>query len=177
MWFGLYSKKVLLDYIENKVKELANKENIPIFNVSFDDMNIGVTDENEKSIGTFNYCKDSESKIEYKRILDQLKKCNLYDKRPKNHILPRIELSEKADLYTLIHELGHYFLYKRNMNQSEQGADKFIEEFFDNYLPPFFKWIYRIELQIRTKKELNFSPKEDYMYYKQYKEFVKNGVQ
>jgi hypothetical protein len=78
--------------------------------------------------------------------------------------------------------MGHYFLYKRNLPQTEEDADMFIEEFFKNYLPPFFSWIYQIELRIRDKNNKermndgeNYSSYRCYKFYKDYLKFSKNG--
>jgi hypothetical protein len=90
--------------------------------------------------------------------------------------IPRIELSEKADVFTLLHEIGHYFIYKRDQEQTESAADAYCEEFFDNYLPEFFKWIFQIELQVYTKKSRqDFTTFECLKYYKQYKEWIENN--
>lgn len=83
----------------------------------------------------------------------------------------RIEISEYGDVFTILHELGHYFLYKRGLPQSEAGANLFIEEFFDNYLPPFFKWIYQIEIKIRGNMNLNFTTYEIETHIKEYNNF------
>ena len=86
--------------------------------------------------------------------------------------VPRIELIEDDDiLFTLIHELGHYFIYKNGGVQSEEKADLYIEEFFDNCLPPFFKWVFQITIKVRTKKELKFLNEESFLYWKDYQTF------
>jgi len=89
--------------------------------------------------------------------------------------VPRIELTKENDnisevdiILTLIHELGHYFIYKNGGEQSEEKADLYIEEFFDNYLPPFFKWVFQIIIGIRTQKELKFLNEESFQYWKDY---------
>jgi hypothetical protein len=120
-------------------------------------MNKDEKDENKKAVGTFRYI-PKESLIVN----------NIIGYRPK------ILLSEKADIFTLLHELGHYFLYKRDEPQSEYAADLFIEEFICEYLPPFFKWIYQIDIKIRSKKELNFSCVEYYTYLKEYEKWIEN---
>jgi len=174
-WLDIYKchkKRFLIDYIEEKVDKLSKNENIPIFSVSFDDINKDVINENEKAVGLFIYYKDNKKRAEHESIVKRLKNYKI----PVCDTIPRIEITKKGDVYTKIHELGHYFLYKRNLPQSEASANMFIEEFFDNYLPPFFKWIYQIELKVRTKKEYNFTDKEAYNYYKEYKNFIKNGI-
>ena len=61
------------------------------------------------------------------------------------------------------------------MIQSEAGANFYCEEFFDNYLPPFFKWIYQIDINIRTNKKLKYSPLEAYTYWNEYQKFIADG--
>lgn len=175
IWLILYDKKVLFNIIEDKVDELAKNENIKIFSVPYEEMNSDVSVEKDKAVGTFHYQKSKKIREEHEELFQLMKKVK---KLVRQDYLPRIEISEKGDVYTKIHELGHYFLYKREQKQSEEGANMFIEEFFDKYLPPFFKWIYRIEIKIRTKKELNFSSKENYLYYQEYKKYIKDhGIQ
>jgi hypothetical protein len=169
-WLNLSIKNVLLDYIELQARQLAEKENIPIFNMSFEEMNIGETVENEKAVGKFIYYESKKVRKEHEELFELLKAVK---KVIKKDYIPRIEISEKGDVWTIIHELGHYFLYKRNQKQTEEDANKFIVEFFDEYLPPFFKWIYRISIHVRSDKEYNFSVKENYKYYKDYKKFAK----
>lgn len=162
----------LISYIEKKAKELAEKEGIKIYFTSFDEMNKNETVEENKAIGTFRYLK-SENIVKYQNIVtDYVKKYGNFD-LPKDYIFPRIEISEKGNVFTILHELGHYFLFKRNEEQSEKLADLFIEEFFEKYLPPFFKWIYQIDIAIRKKEERKFSSLECYFYYKDYKQFCK----
>ena len=140
LFYQLYKEKVFIDYIEEKARELANKENISLFSVSFSELNKDEILENDKAVGIFKYPN-------------------------------RIEITEYGDVFTILHELGHYFLYKRNMTQSEAGANLFIEEFFNTYLPPFFKWIYQIEIKIRGNMDLNFSTLEIEKYIREYKTF------
>ena len=41
--------------------------------------------------------------------------------------------------------------------ESEKAADAYCEEFFDKYLPSFFKWIYQIDIKVRTNKKIEFT--------------------
>lgn len=52
---------------------------------------------------------------------------------------PLIELRENSTkmLYTFIHEIGHYLLYKRKIRQTEKGANHYIAELFKG----FPKWL------------------------------------
>lgn len=170
-WFNEYVKKVFIDYIEQKARELAETENIKIFSVSYDEINKGVEDENEKSVGIFHYYRNKKV-VTYESLENFYKLSN--KSVPINKVFPRIEMSERGDVFTMLHELGHYFIYKRDQSQSESAANLFIEEFFDNYLPPFFKWIYQIEVKIRGNMELKFTLEECKEYWKQYCEFRDN---
>ena len=118
-------------------------------------------------------------KSKYKNFLtsEECKLLTLVNMYVNNKIpapIPRIEISEKSDVFILLHELGHYFIYKREQEQSEALANLFIEEFFDNYLPPFFKWIYQNEIKNRCNMDLNFTVDECKEHWKQYCEFRNN---
>ncbi len=145
-WFNEYKNNVFIDYIEKKVDELAETENIKMFSVSFDELNKDVEDDEKKALGVFYYL-ESKKIITYESLEPWYKIIN--KEVPISKVYPRIELTERSDVFIKLHELGHYFIYKRDQVQSEPAANLFIEEFFDNYLPPFFKWIYQIEIKIR----------------------------
>ena len=171
-WLDLYQKKVLLNYIEEQVLKLSNTEGIKIFQVSFDEVNVDEPDMNKKAIGLFIYTKSKKIISECFRKIETSKKTIInISKKP----VPRIEITEKGDVFTTIHELGHYFLYKRDQEQSEFGANLYIDEFFDNYLPPFFKWIYQIEIKVIAKKELIFTDLDNYNHWNEYNEWIKNN--
>jgi hypothetical protein len=170
-WFNEYKNNVFIDYIEKKVDELAETENIKMFSVSFDELNKDVEDDEKKALGVFYYL-ESKKIITYESLEPWYKIIN--KEVPISKVYPRIELTERSDVFIKLHELGHYFIYKRDQVQSEPAANLFIEEFFDNYLPPFFKWIYQIEIKIRGNMELNFTVDECKEYWKQYCEFKNN---
>lgn len=168
------SQKKLNKYIEKKAYELSESENIKVFNVSFDEINKNIKDEDSKAVGRFLYVKN-ENVVEY---FYNLSKIILTDKSYNDiryYSIPRIELTEQSDSFVFIHELGHYFIYKRELEQSEAAADAYCEEFFDKYLPSFFKWIYQIEIKVRANKNINFTKLECYNYFKEYKEWIKNN--
>lgn len=170
--FWKLNDPLLLDFIERKAMELAKNENIPIFFSSFEEMNKHETIEEEKAVGIFKYIGNEERRIQYEKNVAKFKQINYTI--PKTDVYPRIEISEKGDVFTILHELGHYFIYKRGQEQSELGANQFIEEFFDNYLPPFFKWIYQNEIKNRCNMDLNFTVDECKEHWKQYCEFRNN---
>ena len=85
---------------------------------------------------------------------------------------------DKSWVFTLLHELGHYFIYKKE-EQSEDKANLYIEEFFDEHLPPFFKWGSQIMVNIKSKRietenKLKFSEEESFIYWKDYQMFFGN---
>lgn len=170
--FWKLNDPLLLDFIERKAMELAKNENIPIFFSSFEEMNKHETIEEEKAVGIFKYIGNEERRIQYEKNVAKFKQINYTI--PKTDVYPRIEISEKGDVFTILHELGHYFIYKRGQEQSELGANQFIEEFFDNYLPPFFKWIYQIEIKIRSKNDFSFTDEEINKNYKDYLKWKEN---
>ena len=170
-WFYEQRKGVFLNYIEKKALQVAEEEGVKVFFVSFKDLNKG---KDSEAVGKFFYYDKKEWKEEYKSEIKKRFGNISINNIPRKDVVPRIEISELGDVFTVLHELGHYFLYKRQQPQSEKAADMYIEEFFDNHLPPFFKWIYQIDISIRTNKEYNFSPKESYKHWIEYKEFTKN---
>lgn len=163
----------LLDFIEKEALKLAKEEGIDIFFSSYDEMNKDETIEEEKAVGKFLYIGNNERRVRYEKSVAQLKKINY--NLPKQDVYPRIEISEKGDVFTILHELGHYFIYKRNQEQTELGANQFVEEFFNNYLPPFFMWIYQIEVKIRSKTDFKISYDDGKERYKEYLEWSKNN--
>ena len=106
-----------------------------------------------------------------RKEIEFLQNKDLLYKEKRKEIYPRIELSTGSSFGVLLHELGHYFMYKRNQTQSEDVADAYIEEFFDSYLPPFFKWIFQTWITVYAKKELKFTEEESFMFWKDYQNF------
>lgn len=164
--------ETLILYIEKQVRNLAKIENVEIFDVSFDELNKEETDKNEFAVAKFIYFKNKKTQIEHEKLIADFEdRCKFFLINDSEKIItkklrphPRIEISEEAEIWSLLHELGHYFMYKRDKEQSEKEADLYIEEFFDNYLPAFFKWIFQIEIKIYSKRELKFSEFEGFQY-------------
>jgi hypothetical protein len=176
-WFPLHLEKALIDYVEKKARELAETELVPIYSVLYEEINKNETIEDEYAVGRFVYHKDKSNISEYYKLREKCISLGIdVEKYPEKLPVPRIEITERAEVFTLIHELGHYFLYKRDQTQTELDANLYVEEFFDTYLPPFFKWIYQIEIKIRTKKELIFTDIENYTLWNDYNEWIKNNI-
>ena len=169
-YLHISKNKYLLDYIEEKANELAKNEKIKIFNVSYDELNKYEKIEANKAVGVFSYLKNGLEN-HYDSLIKEYEKNQIISP---SKIFPRIEITEKGDIFTILHELGHYFLYKRNETQSEKSANLFVEEFFDNYLPSFFKWLFQIDISVRVNKERKFSKLECYNYLKEYNNWKKN---
>lgn len=152
----------IYNYIIQKAHEVASMENIEVEYMPYLALNHGMLDSNSNgAVGRFVYAKNNKRQI-------------LSGKS-----YPRIELS--SDIlgidnlpFVFIHELGHYFLYKRNEEQSEKKADMFTEEFFDKYLPPFFKWLCQIPIKVRCNKEFHFTKVQCYEHLQDYIKFKKN---
>ena len=94
---------------------------------------------------------------------------------------PRIELisEEEQDsrVMTFLHEMGHYFIYKKDEEQSETKADLYIPEFFETYLPPFFQWVFQCWITVYGRKDPNFkeikyTSEESFQYWNDYQNFT-----
>lgn len=175
-------KNNLLNYINKKFREVCEIENVKVFDITYDEMNEKRKDDDKKVVGLFIFNSDGNY---YEKLKSKLKKLSEFESpeikqkvedflNSRNSIVPRIELCEQSGDFTSLHELGHYFLYKRKGEQSELLADRYIEEFFDTYLPSFFKWIFQIEIHVYAKKEteLKFTEEESFMFWKDYQLFI-----
>lgn len=172
-YLDLESSK-LLTYIEKIAMQVAENEDLFVRFVKFDDLNKYELDEKQKAVGVFKYLKKDNQVLilEYSSILEELKSKKL--DIPDDYKYPRIELTEKYDVFVIIHELGHYFLYKNDQIQSEDSANAYIEDFFKSYLPEFFSWVFQINIRVRTKNEFKFSAYQSYLYYKEFNSWIKN---
>ena len=185
------NEEKLNSYIDKKARELATSEGVSVFDVSYEEMNKKDNKE-DWSVGLFIYYKNKKKQKDYELLVQDLK--NTYEsifKKPfeesiyysdysgRKNINPRIELAiDRAGVFTLLHELGHYFIYKKEEDQSEDKADLYIDEFFDEHLPPFFKWCCQIMINVRTKNtktKMIFSEEESFMYWKDYQLFFENN--
>ena len=167
------NKEALKPFIEAKIKAILEEENLLMVDVPYDIMNKDhIGPEGNKAIGLFRYIKEDLNDEIYVKYIDLISKVDK-TKLDYTHIYPRIEISEQGNLFTKLHELGHYFLYKENVKQSEEAADYYIFTFFDEHLPSFFKWIFRIEIEVRANVELKFSRRDIINSIKEYKEFQK----
>lgn len=173
-------QKELMSYINKKARELAQKEQIEVFDVSFEELNKNDIDRKHLASGSFFYYKKAEIRKEGETLSRKYVESSKILGYPveKDKVVPRIEITESNDYIegyeaiTLLHELGHYFIYKVDGEQSEPEADAYVEKFFDQYLPPFFKWVFQITIKTRGNKELEFTDMESFLYYQDYKNFM-----
>jgi len=165
-------KDFLHKYINKVAKEISNKENLKIFNVDFDEMNKDENVEKHKAVGRFVWLNEGVDYDNHIAVLIRYYQFKDVDSLERKTTYPRIELSEKSDVMTLIHELGHYFIYKRKGVQSEDGANLYIEEFFDG-LPEFLSWIFQIDIFVRNgqKPRKKYTNMECYTFIDEYKKF------
>lgn len=176
-YIDLSKESFLVDYIEKKALELAKNEGVEVYNISFAEMNKGLDlDDPKCAAGKFVSLKEGASCYTLK-FRNRINK-NILSVEPNNIprelVFPRIELSEEGGVFVLLHELGHYFIYKNKEKQSEELADKYSEEFFGEYLPPFFKWVFQIDLFVRAETERNFTLRDGYDHFEEYKKFKNN---
>lgn len=161
-YWKLNENEFLINFINKTAYDLAKSENLNIYVLPSDEMD-GCT-------GCFRYFKDKDYTLyeKYRKCLNDLN-INYETYKP----YPRIELSENADMFTLLHELGHYFIYKNNGVQSEEAADKYIYEFINEHLPPFFKWVFQIEIKCYAGVDINFTDDESFEHYNECMNFIK----
>lgn len=174
-YLNLSNDKDLLNYIKNKALELAKKENVNVYYISFKEINNGEIESPKSAVGKFiSLSKDTNFyRLKFDNRINKMDLSVESHNIPRELVFPRIEISDKGDEFVLLHELGHYFLNKRGKKQSEDAADEYCVEFFDKHLPPFFKWIFQIDLDVRAKICRNYTTREAYNYLEDYKKFKK----
>jgi hypothetical protein len=167
LWYyefkNLSKNEFLIKFINNTAHDLAKSENLNVYILPSNEM--------VDCVGAFKYFGDKNYTLydKYKNILNKI------EGKEKYKSLPRIELSDNASVFTFLHELGHYFIYKNNGEQSEENADKYIYDFINEHLPPFFKWVFNIEIKVRSEIELEFTDKECFHYYKECWKFIESN--
>lgn len=152
---------LLRQYVELKALELCDTEGIPVF---FTDL---------ESINSCSNLKEVQNPACGKFIYHPAKKTNKSLERTECY--PRIEVDKSAPtkVFILLHEMGHYFLYKNGIDQSEEKADFYIYTFVKNHLPPFFKWVLQIEMEVYSDIVRDFTFEENCEFKKQAKLFLK----
>lgn len=171
--FVYIDRTKLHPFIEKAAKELAEKENLPVLYVDYEELNKNMEKE---TLGLFISIRKDQS-TKYKELMEKLIKESLKNnvEVPKTYIYPRIELSEKSDIFTFLHELGHYYIYKHNKIQSEESANAYIAQFFEEHLPDFFSWVFNIELEVYANKKVEYSNYQSYIYYNKYIKWIKEN--
>jgi len=175
----------LMDYIESKIYELSKSEGVEVFILPQEIVNEKEVNRENWACGKFKYLnlKDDVEKEEYQRklnlALNLINPTDPYFAVEKRKITyPRIELISEAEqdsrIMTFLHEMGHYFIYKKNEEQSEIKADLYIPEFFDTHLPPFFKWVFQCWLTVYGRnEEIKYTSEESFQYWNDYQNFMK----
>jgi hypothetical protein len=151
----LLDNEILINHVYSTALKVANSEDVPVRTIPISVMNKGVSVE-KHAAGKFVYLPS--------RVFVPGE-------------LPRIELTDKY-IWTFIHELGHYFRYKRNKPQSEDVANNYTLEFFHKHLPPFFRWVFQISIDTRVKGNGKYKDYTDYEAYEHFLEcekFLKNN--
>jgi hypothetical protein len=151
---------ILSELILKKAEEVAKKEHIPVYYISTEELNLKFEKDN-LACGTYYFLKSGGTRIGI---------C-------KDDFFPRIEIDKNT--YTLwstfLHELGHHFSIIRKDDYTEESANQYIEEFFDLYLPPFFKWCLQISVHtFAHTPRIEYSREENYKYWKESREFLKS---
>lgn len=176
---SIKGKNIFIDEIQKAIKDFIKEHKIQVIHIPFVEMNKNVADKNNYAVGRFIYL-EYQSNI----IKEQLENKNpklsypiAIDVKVKNKLLflPRIELTEKADIFTYLHELGHFYIYLNGEEQTEEKANYFIYIFLKNYLPEFFLWVFQTSIEVYCKVKINYTEKESFNYYKQTLNFIKNG--
>jgi len=162
----------IINAIEKYVNDFIKKNNIETINVSFDEINKNILIEGEKVVGRFIYTEKLKNYIANKLINNEpvtpFPIILTYDYGSNfNKNVPRIELTEKANIFTTIHELGHYDIFIKGNEQSEKLADYYLYPFLKENLPECFLWVLQISIKVKCDVELTFTKKEVYNYYKE----------
>jgi len=181
----------LLDYIENKIYELAKSEGVEVFILPEAIINEKEVNKEKWASGKFKWLDLKDMSVQeresYQKKVDMVKKLinptdPYYSIERRKLTYPRIELISESQqdsrIMTFLHEMGHYFIYKKDEEQSETKADLYIPEFFDTHLPPFFKWVFQCWLSVYGRKDPNFKEikykkEESFQYWNDYQNFIK----
>jgi hypothetical protein len=174
--FKLKKHPVLIDLIETKLKTICEREGIHVYNISYEELNKNVEDENHKALGKYCYTLDIEHQ---KLIKEYVNSCNnlnrlidgdSYDDDIKKHVLPKILLCKEyhvklfglSSYYgTYLHELGHHFAVKEMQDKhDETDADRYAYQIVVKEFPLFFQLISDFNFSFRLENtELTFNRK------------------
>jgi hypothetical protein len=180
--FSKKENEKFLNYIYSKIQKISKLEKIQIFYITPEELNENNSKPQKAGCfifynGDYNKCQE---RISY---LKTHYSCLFLKDEERKFTFPRIEIDNTLDLesqiFVTIHELGHYFMYKNEEKQSELKADLYILDFFDTYLPPYFKWLFQILLNLYGKKDtinwkgdLEFTKYENFQYWKECQIFL-----
>lgn len=159
-----YLKKTIGDAL-NKI---AKKEDIGVFDLSYDELNKNEKNGENEACGAYIFTEDNEYLKKIKKIYNDMVEIEkkyetpyhiLYEKqfnKPSNtrthdFCIPRIEIAKDKNpsrwtkLYyfkTFAHELGHHFAIKNENDRSEERADEISAKLIYNHTPTYFRLIY-----------------------------------
>jgi hypothetical protein len=184
--------KELHIFIKDKLEEITKEENILLVIKDYEELNVNRA-EDDKIVGCYFYNNKNDGKELLERF-DTLKsdilktndpylveKVNKIDRT--SFVYPRIELCENDSTcknrnvwfyFTWMHELGHHFIHKNNIQceNEEKMADKWCLEFFDKYMPDYYKWLFSTYIEVYADTKIKLNDKE--MYRKYLKNIKKN---
>lgn len=174
--FKLQKHPVLIDLIEKKLKTICENEGIRVYNISYEELNKNVENEEQMALGKYCYTLDKEYQqlineyVNSCNKLNMLTDCDSYDDDIKRRVLPKILLCKEYQVKlfglcsyhsTYLHELGHHFAVKDMQdNHSEEDADRYAYQIVVKEFPLFFQLIYDFHFSYRLKNtELSFFKK------------------
>lgn len=168
----------LIEVLEKTAINICKKENISVFIKTYDELNINISNEDNKALGKYIYVTD----VEYLNSLNKtLKQINDLEKKYhktyeeicklanyESNIIkeelhyPKILLCSIEDRFynikyyygTFFHEIGHHFSIKLNNDNSEEGADAMAWDLIQTRLPNYFQLIYELYFTYKIKSNL-----------------------
>lgn len=199
--FKIEKHPVLKAMVDDVLQKICETEGITVFHKTRNQMN---ATGNSDAVGLYIYSRDldwvniakqrlakiikleNEYKMPYKEICATIGE--ITDISREDFTLPRILICEETLLgicgynsyySTYFHELGHHFVEKTGLNQSEENADIMGQKLIQEHLPFFFQLMPHFRYEFRVKDTPKLSGKERikaYLeYYKYYRKF-KNTI-
>lgn len=179
MQLEIENHPVLHDLLETTLQAICKEENIRVFHKSYDEMN---KKHNTDAVGRYEYTINKEFQEKMDNALADIealerKYHQSYEKMCADagvategkecFVLPQIQLCDESLLVyglktyytTFFHELGHHFVEKEHLEQSEEAADKKALELVLKRLPfffqlmPYFRFKYSLNTPELTLKE------------------------
>lgn len=174
--FKLENHPILILMVEDVLEKIRKEYDILVIRKTYEEMNKGITNENEKALGFYIYASNSNSLKRNKetlRKIDDIEKewkksfrelCKLVGSEcggdREDFVIPRIELcTDEVKMYglasyysTYFHELGHHISTITKNDHSDEAADAIAYQLVYDNLPYFFQLIPIINFHYRVKK-------------------------